>query len=144
MTDSTGKTTFVPDAGITEISEAYALDAVDFLREHARIDLDWTEKSIERMETVLASMHRSYLSGKPRPPEDKVMEFARMFGSYVGEVIRRNHGGEWGMITMGGQEFPGLRQTSGGLIWPWGRARNRLVQGPEDNMYHYYISVTRR
>ena len=53
------------------------------------------------------------------------MSFAKGFGSYVGEVFRRNHGGEWGMVTLGDHRFPGLRTTSG---TNFGRGREHSIE----------------
>jgi hypothetical protein len=92
----------------------------------------------------MATMHECYVTAVPRPSDDMVMTFAKMFGSYIGEVLRLNHGGEWGMVTLDGAKFPGFRHTSGDLIWPWGRAKNRLVLGPEDNVFDYYRLLSRR
>ena len=74
--------------------------------------------------------------GKSQP------QFAKMFGSYVGEVYRKNHGATWGMVEMSGQSFPGLKaELDGTLFWPWGRARNRLTDGAENNVWHYYSEL---
>jgi hypothetical protein len=37
------------------------------------------------------------------------MQFAKMFGCYIGEVYRENHGATWGLVEMDGQRFPGLK-----------------------------------
>jgi hypothetical protein len=89
-------------------------------------------------------MHTSYLATKPRPTEEQVMSFAKAFGSYIGEVYRRSHGGEWGMVTLEGQSFPGLRTKSGVNFWPWGRALNRIMEGPENNVADYYKALLER
>ena len=66
------------------------------------------------------------------------MSYAKAYGSYVGEVYRRNHGAEWGIVNLGGQKFPGLRTKFGTNFWPWGRALNRITQGVENNIADYY------
>lgn len=130
---------FTPDDKIQKIAEAYALDACDFFRDHFHITLDWTDPSIERVELVMDTFHRQLAQAKPSP--EKVMQFAKLFGSYIGEVYRKNHGATWGMVEMNGQSFPGLQTRSGTLFWPWGRAQNRLVDGPENNVWHYYSTL---
>jgi hypothetical protein len=129
---------FVADTKIQKIAEAYASDAVDFAKRNFGITLDWSDSSIANVEDALARMHSSYLATSPRPTEEQVMSFSRGFGSYIGEVYRRNHGGEWGIVSLGGQEFPGLRTSSGTNFWPWARASNRIVNGGENNVYDYY------
>jgi len=57
-------------------------------------------------------------------------------GAYIGEVIRRDLGGEWhgedsdphGEVSME------LRLPSGRVIWPMQRCMKRLVNGPEDGL----------
>jgi hypothetical protein len=127
---------FQPDPQVAEIAAAYALDAVDLAARNFSVTLDWSEFSVRQVEQMLGQLHDEMASAQP--PEDAVWTFAKAFGSYLGEVLRRHHGGEWGMVSSGGQSFPGLQQTSGALCWPWGKARNRLVNGPEDNVWHYY------
>ncbi len=131
---------FTPDPNIQTVAEAYALDARDFFQQQFRVTLDWSDASILSVETVMESMHRGLASA--RPTEEHVMNFAKLFGSYVGEVYRRRHGATWGIIEHDGQQFPGLQATgSGNLFWPWGRARNRLVEGADHNLWHYYSAL---
>src|SRR5262245_41270518 len=133
---------FQPDPQVAEIAEAYALDAVDLAARNFGVTLDWSEASVRQVEQMLGRLHDEMVSAQP--PEDAVWTFAKAFGSYVGEVLRRHHGGEWGMVSMGGQSFPGLQQVGGALCWPWGKAHKRLVNGPEDNVWHYYSVLVQR
>ncbi len=123
---------FRADDGIRQIAEAYALDAVDAAKANFGIDLDWSIESIRDVETMFGQLH-DHLDEKPS--DDALDMFAKAFGSYVGEVIRRKHGGEWGMLALQDEEFPGLSLG----IWPWSRAYKRIVNGPEDNIWHYYV-----
>ncbi len=60
-------------------------------------------------------------------------------GSYVGEVIRREIGGEW----KGDDSDPGaeinveLRLPDGTVCWPVQRAMKRFKNGPEDGIFAY-------
>lgn len=131
--------TFTPDQNIQRVSEAYSLDACDFFRNHFNINLDWTDASIQHVETVMDQFHRE--AADARPSDDEVMEFAKMFGSYVGEVYRKNHGGTWGWVEMDGQRFPGMRdEKPDTTFWPVGRAQKRLG-GAENNMWDYYSAL---
>jgi hypothetical protein len=131
---------FAEDPKIQQIAEAYALDAIDFAAEHFRRTLDWSDASVAHIEAIMGSLHRDL--ARANPSDKQVIQFARMFGSYVGEVFRRNHGAAWGIVTLGGQSFPGLRASKqGALFWPWGRAQNRLRNGAEDNVWHYYQTL---
>jgi hypothetical protein len=129
---------FVADLNIHKIAEAYALDAVDLAKSQFGIQLDWSDASIANVEKALVKMHASYIATTPRPTQEQMMSFAKGFGSYVGEVYRRNHGGEWGMVSLSGQKFPGLRTKAGTNFWPWGRVANRITDGDENNVFDYY------
>jgi hypothetical protein len=131
---------FSEDAQCQAIAEAYALDAVDFARDNMKLTLDWTDQSIRALESILDVFSRNLT--KANPPDEQVIGISKMWGSYLGEVYRKNHGATWGLVTHGDQSFPGLRATSGTLFWPWGRVENRLRNGPEDNVWHYYLGLT--
>ncbi len=73
---------FTPDDKIQKVAEAYALDACDFLRDHFRVTLDWSDTSIQQVESAMDSFHRESAGAKPSP--EQVMQFAKMFGSYIG------------------------------------------------------------
>ncbi len=133
--------TFQPDPQVAQIADAYSLDAVDLAARNFGVTLDGSEASVQQVEQMLERLHDEMASAKP--PEDRIWTFAQAFGSYVGEVLRKHHGGEWGIVSMDGQSFPGLRQSSGALSWPWGRAHKRLVNGAEDNVWHYYGVLVR-
>jgi len=138
---ATADQTFRPDASVQKVAEAYAQDAVDFSAEHFGVKLDWSDSSVASVEKLLTQMSASYLSANPRPSGEQVMNFAKAYGSYVGEVYRRNHGGDWGIITLGEQKFPGVRAASGTEFWPWKRAFDRITKGPEDNIADYYDAL---
>jgi len=128
---------FQADPKVAQIAEAYALDAID-LAANFNVKLDWTDDSIALVETILGTLHGSI---HEKPPEEVIWGFAKALGSYVGEVFRKNHGGEWGMISDGGSSFPGIR-SKGKMFWPWARAHQRIVGGPENNVWDYYRIMT--
>jgi hypothetical protein len=128
---------FAEDPKLQQIAQAYAQDAVDFARQHANLPLDWSDASVAHIETILTNLYEQIASVKPS--DEQVAQFGKLFGSYVGEVFRRNHGASWGLVTLEGQSFPGLKTAgSAQLFWPWGRVQNRLRNGPGDNVWHYY------
>jgi len=128
---------FTPDHKIQEIAEHYAGDAVSFALKQFKITLDWSDESIKEVEFILDYMHKQAL--KDKPSDDEIFSFAKGFGSYIGEVYRRNHGAEWGMFTWEGESFPGLQSKQNpNNFWPWGKVQNRIKNGEEDNVQQYY------
>ena len=137
------ESSFKPESKIQQIAEAYALDAIDFARDNFKLDLDWSDSSVKHIESMLEQFHAGFSTAKPT--HEQIFQFAKLFGSYVGEVFRRNHGAEWGMVTLGGEKFPGLRANgTQATFWPWGRVQNRIVNGAEDNVWHYYQVLVAR
>jgi hypothetical protein len=128
---------FEPDDRVRQIAEAYALDAVDYADKVFHIKLDWTDESIHKVESILDRLYQ--LKGRDHPSSEQVLQFAKMFGSYIGETYRRsrNHKAKWGVVTMDGERFAGM-SAGGASFWPWGRVQNRLNNGDEDNVWHYY------
>lgn len=134
---------FVADDKIKQIAEAYTLDAIDFAAERFQITLDRSEDSIEQVEAVLDLLHKNIRTS--RPSEDDIWIMAKMFGSYVGEVLIQHHGGQWGHITFDGETSPGTCNAAvTRFYWPWAKAHNRLKKGPEDNVWHYYMMLTNK
>ena len=124
---------------IARTARKYARHAVRFARGTYGIRLDWSDESIQKVETILGNLHDDLLEWPPT--EDELLEAAAMFGSYVGEVYRANHGhgATWGIVTLSGESIPGMRtDLTETNFWPWDRARRRIVNGPEDNIWHYY------
>jgi hypothetical protein len=94
---------FLADPKVSKIAEAYAEDAIKFAATAFQTKLDWTDESVRLVEEILEKLRASMPI--PKPPDDVIWNFAKGFGSYLGEVFRKNHGGEWGMVTQDGQTF---------------------------------------
>ena len=66
---------------------------------------------------------------------------ARLFalGGYVGEVIRRDRGGEWDDEGLSDEEEDAVRLQlpDGTTIWPIQRVMKRFRNGPEDGVVAY-------
>jgi len=127
---------FTPDPRYLQIAEAYSLDCIDFVKKHCGQTLDWSDESIRHVETALELCCKEMPAVKPS--EEQIYTHAKMFGSYVGETFRKNHGATWGIVTIDGDSFPGMKSHKGEAFWPWGRAQKRLKNGAEDNIWHYY------
>jgi len=134
---------FIADEDIRDIAQAYALDAVDDALRNMGITLDWSESSVAAVEYVLDRLCKTARVEKPSP--EKVEVVAKIFGSYIGEVFIRNHGGSWGWVSVTGEPIPGIRSANGGhMFWPWARTLKRLREGAEENVWHYYLHLTDR
>lgn len=132
---------FVADPQLARIAEAYSLDVADMAAGNFQTTLDFSDASVSGLEHMLDVFHRQ--AAQAAPGEEQLAQLSKALGSYLGEVLRRNHGAVWGNVTLNGQTLPGMRLADGSLVWPWGRARNRLERGEAENVAHYFASLTR-
>jgi hypothetical protein len=95
-------------------------------------------------EEIPSAASASYVSSSPKPTDGQVMSFAKACGGNVGDTYRRNHDGEWRMITLGENQFAGLRNTSGSSFWPSGRVFAWITTSAEENTSDYYFNLLKR
>ena len=129
---------------VGDMMAAYAEDAVDHAQAAAGIALDYSPESIRNVETFLQMLYAARpkgflgrLLGKG-PSEQDLDQACKMYGGYVGEVVRRTGGGEWIVDTdiVPGQKVLCLRKGDM-KIWPPAKVGKRLTNGPEDNVWMY-------
>ena len=129
--------TFTVNPQIQQAAEILARGAVEDAKDIFEISLDWSDASIQLVEQILGELHDEL--AQTSFSEEQIFELAKTYGSYIGEVFRRNHGASWGIISLQGQSVPGLQAAqTPNVFWPWIKANERLTAGPEDNVWHYY------
>jgi hypothetical protein len=122
-----------------EMMQHYAAEAVDLARAEHDIELDYSVESIERVEEILAKLHED---GRSRDPTAETKGLALAFGAYIGEAIKRSEpDADWE------QDQPAAGERSFALHWrgdesfPINWCYKRLVEGPEDNVWHKYVAL---
>jgi hypothetical protein len=128
---------------VSDMMVAYAQDAVD----HAKsvgVSLDYSPDSIRQVEGVLEKLCAAIPRGlsrliRRRPSAEDMATMAKMYGGYIGEVVRRTAGGEWMLDTeiVPGHTVISLRKGEQ-RIFPPSKVEKRLANGPEDNVWFYY------
>jgi hypothetical protein len=103
-----------------DVMIGYAQDAVEHARKHHAIELDYSEESIETLEGLIAKMSAQDL------PAEKQDLYAKMWGGYFGEIIRRQHGGTWSQRQTGGEY---LLTAKGTQIAPVRKVHEGLAKG---------------
>ena len=120
---------------VTAMAGAYAEQAVQKAREF-NTQLDYSENSLIEVEVILAELARQVLE------DDAVGETCKMWGSYLGEVVRRRFGGEWSVETYPGKQFATLTLSIGGnKLFPTMKVHRRLTQGEDDNVWSFYKMI---
>lgn len=123
---------------------AYAEDAVDFARQKFDASLDYSQASVEHVESIANQLFQARPKGifgrlfKKGPSEEEIQIVCKMLGGYIGEVLRRSKGGEWAI----NQEFSAIGIQCGELwVFPPAKVHKRLTNGSEDNLWSYFRVV---
>jgi hypothetical protein len=124
-----------PDLGA--MMEGYAHAAVEVARNEFEQQLDFTADSINSLDEILVLLSES--------PEIDLDYESRLWGSYLGEVLRRRYAGTWEMT-----KYPGAGHAApavdvrGSRLFPLMKVYRRLTMGEEEDLHSFYAMVTER
>jgi hypothetical protein len=100
--------------------------------------LDFSAESLEGVERIMNKLHKQ---AKEAPADQKlteaqITELSKLWGIYVGEVIRRYYGGQWSLVDGVPDLALGGKQAS-----PLAKVRKRIADGPMDNLKYFFQSI---
>ncbi len=100
--------------------------------------LDFTPASLPVLEDVLAQLHDVLQTAPPedRPTDQQIEMAVKIWGVYVGEVIRRHMGGKWAL-----SEGVLQLEINGARIFPLRKVQQRLIDGPGDAIPFYFHAM---
>src|SRR5215471_9865190 len=117
---------------------AYAEQAVQQARDR-NAQLDYSENSLVEVEAILSQLAQQMNNGSS--PEE-LAEVCKTWGSYFGEVVRRQFGGEWSIETYPGKQFATLTLNIGGnKLFPTIKVHRRLTEGQDESVWSFYKMV---
>ncbi len=129
------ESTSFPDLGT--MMEGYARAATEFARAEFKQDLDFTADSIDSLDDILVRVGES--------PELNIDFEVRLWGSYLGEVLRRRYAGSWEMTQYpGGVAAVPAVELRGSRLFPLMKVFRRLTEGEEEDMRTFFSMVTER
>ncbi len=126
---------------IADMMQSCADQAVRTARDRFGFELDYSEQSIESLETILASVsvNLNLLEN------DKVEEQVKLWGGYLGEVVRRYWNGGWDLIQYpGGTAAVPTLLVSGSQLYPLLKVYRRLTMGDGENVWKFYEQIRNR
>jgi hypothetical protein len=127
---------------VAAMAGAYAEQAITAAREF-NTKLDYSENSLLEVEAILAQLAPQTSSANS--PSGDVDEMCKIWGSYLGEVVRRRFGGEWSIETYPGKQFATLTLSVGAnKLFPTMKVHRRLTQGKDENVWTFYKMVKAR
>jgi len=124
-----------PDLG--SMMEGYAQAAAELGRKQFKQKLDFTADSIEALDDILVLVGES--------PELDLDFEVRLWGSYLGEVLRRRYAGVWEMTQYPGgvMAVPSV-DVRGSRLFPLMKVYRRLTEGEEEDLRTFFTMVTDR
>jgi hypothetical protein len=129
------ESTAFPDLGA--MMEGYAQAAVELARKEFKRDLDFSADSVDALDDILIVVSES-------PEKDLDFE-VRLWGSYLGEVLRRRYVGGWEMTQYpGGTVAVPAVDVRGSRLFPLMKVYRRLTAGEEEDLRSFYTMVTER
>jgi len=128
--------------------QAYAEDAVRMARQ-LHVELDYTEQSLEQVERLLGQLHDELQNGNavdsaaaPQLDAQRMDEMSRIWGGYLGEVVRRRFGGEWTIEKYPAGDFLIVTlNVNGAKVFPAMKIHKRLTNGAAENLLAFYQNV---
>jgi hypothetical protein len=133
------RTSMTPDARLAGVLVAQAQAAVHTAKLKWIESLDFTQDSLEAIERILGKMHNAgrYGTGSAGPNEEELAASSKLWGIYIGEVIRRHYGGQWSQ----GEDGTLALLIGETKAYPIAKARKRIVDGATDNIRYYFSSM---
>jgi hypothetical protein len=124
-----------PDLG--SMMEGYAQGAVETAHAAYHQTLDFTPASIDVLDEILVLVGET--------PDHDVDYEVRLWGSYLGEIIRQRYAGGWEMTQYpGGTSAVPAVDVRGSRLFPLMKVYRRLTMGEEEDLRSFYSMVTER
>jgi hypothetical protein len=122
---------------LAAMMEGYAQAAAELGKREFRQKLDFTSESIDGLDEILVLVSES--------PELDLDFEVRLWGSYLGEVLRRRYAGGWEMTPYpgGAVSVPAVEIRSSRLF-PLMKVYRRLTLGEEEDLRAFFTLVTER
>ena len=110
---------------------------MELARKEFKQQLDYSEDSVDALDEIIVMVSES--------PDHDVEYEVRLWGSYLGEVLRRRYTGGWEMTQYpgGAVAIPAI-DIRGSRLFPLMKVHRRLTLGEEDDLRSFYTMVTDR
>lgn len=117
--------------------EGYARAAVERARLDYALRLDYSAESIDALDDAVTRASDT--------PEMNLDFEVRLWGSYLGELLRRRYAGLWEMTQYpGGLAAVPAIEVRGSKLFPLMKIFRRLTDSNEDDLRSFYEMVTGR
>ncbi|HSK72888.1 MAG TPA: hypothetical protein VK892_14395 [Pyrinomonadaceae bacterium] len=100
---------------------------IKMFAETKNVNLDYDEKSIKYLDSYINEIREEFR-------QEIIDKLISIFGSFLGETIRLNHGGNWEIIN---NEFA-VRVNDKVAVFPFSKVRKQFKNGSEDSILSFY------
>lgn len=135
------RTSMAPDAKTAGLLVGQAQMAVATAKLKWLEALDFTPDSLDAVERILGRLHDLHIQAPPGQgaSDEQIAAMSKVWGVYVGEVLRRHYGGQW---RIGDDKVLELH-IGEATVFPAGKVRKRIVDGPADNIRFYFTAMAK-
>jgi hypothetical protein len=117
--------------------EGFAQAAVNQAKREFKQELDYSSDSIDALDEILVMVGET--------PEHDLDFEVRLWGSYLGELLRRRYTGTWEMTPYpGGTVSVPAVEVRGSRLFPLMKVYRRLTIGDEEDLRGFFTMVTER
>lgn len=126
------RTSMTSDARLAGTIVAQSQQAIKTAKLTFGESLDFTADSLDGVERIMTKIQKQ----DPQPTDEQLTELSKLWGIYVGEVIRRYYGGQWVIVEGVPDVALGGKHAS-----PVAKVRKRLLGGATENLKYYFTSI---
>ena len=127
---------------IAQMMQFSANAAIQSAKERFGFHLDYSEATLEPLETILINV----TANLPADAADKIEYETKLWGSYFGEVIRQRWEGAWELSQYPGSALmvPAITIQGGLQLYPLMKVYRRITLGDAENLWQYYQKIRQK
>ena len=126
---------FVMDREVYAVAAAEAAKMTQHVLDKYKLALDGSTASVNRLALVLDKLHAFYRQAPQASASCALaLRWAETAGSYLGMVIVRQVGGQWGYVLRGEQRLLAVLTHRGALVFPHLLVLDHIINRGSDNV----------
>ena len=114
-----------------EAIKANAEIVIKTFLQNNRVELGYDEGSVVWLDGYIERNRQNW-------DEDTAEKLTSVLGSFLGECLRRNYGGDWQMTKIG----LGIAFREGNVAFPFNKLRKQIQNGSADSIAGFYKTIS--
>jgi hypothetical protein len=144
---STHRPGFTSEREVHASAHAEQARLAGWVRDKYQLALDGSGASIDALSALLDKLHAWYVLERGKQPANAAFSspvatsWAMRAGCYLGCVVARQIGGQWGTVTRGQQRLTVVRTHRGRVCHPHLQVLDHIVNGAHDSVARWYAQL---